>query len=57
MSAGDGTTPPILADKHHDALSAFTPENLLREARHQKGAANGTSDALAVVSTVMARLG
>lgn len=38
MSAGEGTTPPILADKHHDAPSAFTPENLLREARRQKGA-------------------
>jgi uridine phosphorylase len=29
-------TPPILADKHYDAPSAFTPENLLREARRQK---------------------
>ena len=28
--------PPILGDKHHDAPSAFTPENLLREARRQK---------------------
>ena len=27
----------ILADKHFDAPSAFTPENLLREARRQKG--------------------
>ena len=38
MSAGEETTPPILADKHHDAPSAFTPESLLREARRQKGA-------------------
>lgn len=30
--------PPILADKHHDAPSAFTPESLLREARRQKSA-------------------
>ena len=30
---------PILADKHHAAPSAFTPENLLREARRQKGLA------------------
>jgi uridine phosphorylase len=30
---------PILADKHHSAPSAFTPENLLREARRQKGLA------------------
>lgn len=29
--------PPILANKHHDAPSAFTPESLLREARRQKG--------------------
>ena len=28
---------PILADKRHAAPSAFTPENLLREARRQKG--------------------
>jgi hypothetical protein len=30
---------PILADKRHAAPSAFTPENLLREARRQKGLA------------------
>jgi uridine phosphorylase len=29
-------TPPILADKHYDAPSVFTPESLLREARRQK---------------------
>lgn len=29
--------PPILADKHYAAAAAFTPENLLREARRQKG--------------------
>jgi hypothetical protein len=28
---------PILTGKHHLAPSAFTPENLLREARRQKG--------------------
>jgi uridine phosphorylase len=28
--------PPILAQKHYSAPSAFTPENLLREARRQK---------------------
>lgn len=33
----NATLPPILADKHCDAASAFTPENLLREARRQKG--------------------
>ena len=30
---------PILADKHFGAASAFTPQNLLREARRQKGMA------------------
>jgi uridine phosphorylase len=29
--------PPILSNKHFSASSAFTPENLLREARRQKG--------------------
>ncbi len=38
MTAREGKTPPILADKRHDAPSAFTPESLLREARRQKGA-------------------
>jgi uridine phosphorylase len=33
--------PPILADKRTDEPSAFTPENLLREARRQKGLAAG----------------
>jgi uridine phosphorylase len=32
-------TPPILSHKHYDAPSAFAPENLLREARRQKGLA------------------
>jgi len=31
--------PPILAEKHYDSPSVFTPESLLREARRQKGAA------------------
>jgi uridine phosphorylase len=31
-------TPPVLAHKHHDEPSAFSPESLLREARRQKGA-------------------
>ncbi|WP_197919126.1 nucleoside phosphorylase [Thiosulfatihalobacter marinus] len=43
MTKREGQTPPILADKHHDSPSAFTPESLLREARRQKGA-----DAVAV---------
>jgi hypothetical protein len=43
MKVCQGQTPPILADKHHDAPSAFSPESLLRDARRQKGA-----DAVAV---------
>lgn len=37
MHAEDESRPPILAGKNFDAPSAFTPENLLREARRQKG--------------------
>jgi uridine phosphorylase len=36
MAANDGGVPPILAQKHYARPSAFTPENLLREARRQK---------------------
>jgi len=32
--------PPILAHKHYQSPSAFTPESLLREARRQKGASH-----------------
>lgn len=32
---------PLLANKHYDDASAFVPENLLREARRQKGLADG----------------
>ncbi len=34
--------PPILADKHYRSPSTFAPENLLREARRQKGLEAGT---------------
>jgi uridine phosphorylase len=37
--ARSASVAPILADKRHAAPSAFTPENLLREARRQKGLA------------------
>lgn len=37
MNARAQSPAAILADKHYDAPSAFTPENLLREARRQKG--------------------
>jgi uridine phosphorylase len=36
MAERESTTPPIVAGKHYDAPSAFTPESLLREARRQK---------------------
>jgi uridine phosphorylase len=35
----NGVVVAIVANKHHAAASAFTPENLLREARRQKGLA------------------
>src|SRR5437588_7281059 len=39
---------PILRHKHYEAPSAFTPENLLREARRQKGLSVGTVPAICV---------
>jgi uridine phosphorylase len=36
MSGNRGKVPPILAQKHYNTPSAFTPESLLREARRQK---------------------
>lgn len=36
MAANDGGVPPILEQKHYTQPSAFTPENMLREARRQK---------------------
>ena len=42
MAANDGGVPPILAQKHYAQPSAFTPENLLREARRQKNIANSS---------------
>jgi uridine phosphorylase len=40
---------PILAHKHHGAPSVFTPENLLREARRQKGLPPGRVPAVCVL--------
>ena len=36
MAGNDSGVPPILAQKHYTQPSAFTPENLLREARRQR---------------------
>jgi uridine phosphorylase len=41
--------PPILADKHYREASAFTPENLLREARRQKSIAEARVPAVCVL--------
>jgi uridine phosphorylase len=41
--------PPILAEKRHGSPSAFTPENLLREARRQKGLARQAVPAVCVL--------
>src|SRR5712672_2302794 len=41
MRDDTGGQPPILRDKDHLAPSVFTPDALLREARRQKGVANG----------------
>ena len=40
---------PILEHKYYDMPSVFTPENLLREARRQKGLAIGTVPAICVL--------
>lgn len=43
------TTPPLLRHKRYGAPSVFTPENLLREARRQKGIADGQLPACCVL--------
>ena len=53
-------SPPILADKRYDAPSVFTPENLLREARRQRGIAAARVPDICVLDPdgdVMRRLG
>jgi uridine phosphorylase len=42
LSSATAVPVPILANKHYDEASAFAPENLLREARRQKGLNDGT---------------
>lgn len=41
--------PPLLEHKYYNAPSLFTPENLLREARRQKGLASGQVPAICVL--------
>jgi uridine phosphorylase len=43
------SVPPILAHKNYTALSSFTPENLLREARRQKRLGNTPVPAVCVL--------
>jgi hypothetical protein len=40
MPASEAQAPPILRHKRYEASSAFTPENLLRQARRQMGLPN-----------------
>ena len=49
MSINRGEVPPILAQKHYMTPSAFTPENLLREARRQKRISGGGIPATCVL--------
>lgn len=47
--SGSGKAPPILTNKRYDAPSAFTPENLLREARRQGRGSSGSVPAVCVL--------
>ena len=49
MAVNDGGVPPILAQKHYAQPSAFTPENLLREARRQKRIADSSIPEICVL--------
>jgi uridine phosphorylase len=49
MAANEGGIPPILAQKHYAQPSAFTPENLLREARRQKNIASSAIPEICVL--------
>jgi uridine phosphorylase len=49
MSINRGELPPILAQKHYEMPTAFTPENLLREARRQKRIANARIPATCIL--------
>ena len=49
MTRPSGHTPPILAEKHYQAPSVFTPASLLREARRQKGAGKSAVPAVCLL--------
>jgi hypothetical protein len=56
MAVNDGGVTPILAQKHCTQPSAFAPENLLREARREKGDADGSHDAPQLIAIAAERL-
>src|SRR5262245_39524980 len=45
----DGTQSPLLAHRDHDQPSVFRPENMLREARRQKGIRGGSVPRICVL--------
>jgi uridine phosphorylase len=49
MPTNSSRVPPILAEKHYREASAFTPENLLREARRQKAIAEARVPSVCVL--------
>jgi uridine phosphorylase len=49
MSVKPREEPPVLAQKHYSAPSAFTPESLLREARRQKRVSEATVPAVCIL--------
>jgi uridine phosphorylase len=49
MGPGSRDAAPILSDKHYGERSAFTPENLLREARRQKDLVDASVPAVCVL--------
>jgi uridine phosphorylase len=49
MAVNDGGVPPILAQKYYAQPSAFTPENLLREARRQRRIADSSIPGICVL--------
>jgi uridine phosphorylase len=49
MSESRNAKPPILAHKHYESPSAFTPESLLREARRQRRLAHAAVPAICLL--------
>jgi len=49
MTGDTDSPPPILQHKKYDQPSVFVPENLLREARRQKGMPDGPVPGICVL--------